>query len=276
MRVHHLDCGPMRPFGGSLLDGGPGGPARAAALCCHVLLVESPDGLVLVDTGMSRGDLANPPGTLGRQFRMVARPLANPAHAAVEQIRGLGLDPAEVAHVLLTHMDLDHAGGLPDFPKATVHVLGDEFRAATARRTVAEKARYVPAQWAHQPAWRLHEPTGGDTWFGFDAVAPAAGLPDGFALVPLVGHTRGHAGIAVESDGGWLLHAGDAYFHHGALEPEPSVPPLLRVFEARMQTLGEQRRHNQARLRELVAAHGDEVTVFSAHDQTELDRLRAH
>jgi glyoxylase-like metal-dependent hydrolase (beta-lactamase superfamily II) len=37
MRVHHLNCGTMRPPG--------------AALVCHVLLVESDAGLVLIDTG---------------------------------------------------------------------------------------------------------------------------------------------------------------------------------------------------------------------------------
>ncbi len=38
------------------------------------------------------------------------------------------------------------------------------------------------------------------------------GLPPDIALVPLVGHMHGHAGVAIKSQGLWLLQTGDAYF----------------------------------------------------------------
>ena len=66
----------------------------------------------------------------------------------------------------------------------------------------------------------------GDDWFGFDAVTA---LGDDVLLVPLRGHTRGHCGVAVRRpDGGWLLHAGDAYFHAGEKHTPPSPRPGSR------------------------------------------------
>ncbi|WP_425570508.1 MBL fold metallo-hydrolase [Pseudonocardia adelaidensis] len=70
---------------------------------------------------------------------------------------------------------------------------------------------------------------------------------------------------------GWLLHAGDAYFHHGEMHPDaPRCPPGLRYMQARMETARGLRLANQDRLRELVREHGDRITVFSAHDAAEL------
>ena len=43
--------------------------------------------------------------------------------------------------------------------------------------------------------------------------------------MPLVGHSRGHTGIAIHGDEGWLLHCGDAYFHHGEVATPPACPP---------------------------------------------------
>lgn len=47
------------------------------------------------------------------------------------------------------------------------------------------------------------------------------GLPPEILALPLPGHSRGHAAIAVDTGHGWLVHAGDAYFHR------PPVPSLL-------------------------------------------------
>lgn len=45
MRVHHLNCGTMRPFGGRLVDG-TGSVLRRAEMVCHCLLLETSGGLV--------------------------------------------------------------------------------------------------------------------------------------------------------------------------------------------------------------------------------------
>lgn len=49
MRIHHLNCGTDCPFGGALFDGRSKG--LTGHLVCHCLLIETNEGLVLVDTG---------------------------------------------------------------------------------------------------------------------------------------------------------------------------------------------------------------------------------
>ena len=252
----------MRPVGSF------GGRLAPEHLVAHCLLVERPDGLLLVDTGFGRDDITDP-HRLGRPFVAGVRPALDPAETALAQVRALGYAAGDVTDVAVTHLDLDHAGGLADFPAARVHVLGDELEAAL-HPTLREKARYVAAQWAHGPRWERHAVAGED-WFGFSAVTA---LGDDVLLIPLRGHTRGHCGVAVRRpDGGWLLHAGDSYFHTDEKQTPPHVPAGLAVFQRVMGVDDLQRRHNQERLRELHAAHADEVTIFSAHDASELAAL---
>ena len=48
------------------------------------------------------------------------------AGVAKSGMASLGLDPAAVTHVFLTHTDFDHVGGLPAFPHAHVYISEDE------------------------------------------------------------------------------------------------------------------------------------------------------
>lgn len=264
--IHHLNCATLRPLGSF---GGRVAPPRMVA---HCLLVERPDGLTLVDSGFGRDDIARP-ARLGRPVVAALRPALVAAETAAAQVVALGHRVEDVTDIVLTHLDLDHAGGLPDFPHARVHIYGAELDAAL-NPTFREKARYIAAQWAHGPHWVRHD-VAGDDWFGFEAVTalhPSAA--DGVLLVPLHGHTRGHCGVAVRRpEGGWLLHAGDAYFDAGEKETPPHAAPGLRLFQRLMAIDDGQRIANQARLRELHARRSPEVTVFSAHDAAEYDAL---
>lgn len=150
MTVHHLDCATMCPYGGRRLLGS-GGPLTGR-LVGHCLLIETDRGLVLVDTGFGTGDVADP-GRLGRAFLTAVRPRLTLAGTALHRIRALGHDPRDVRHIVLTHLDADHAGGLGDFPEARVHVLAEELAAARTLATRGERDRYRPVQWAHRPHW---------------------------------------------------------------------------------------------------------------------------
>jgi glyoxylase-like metal-dependent hydrolase (beta-lactamase superfamily II) len=244
-------------------------------MVCHCLLIEHEDGLVLVDTGLGTADIADPVGRLGGGFVKVTRPRLSQDETALAQIEALGFRRADVRHIVPTHLDLDHAGGLSDFPDATVHVFAREHAAATARSTVRERERYRAAQLAHGPKWQLHE-TSGEQWLGFESVRALTGSDGDVLLVPLVGHTRGHCGVAVRTPEGWLLHAGDAYFSHREMDPEaPSCPPGLAAFQRLVAIDDRARRANQRRLRALAKEHRGDVTVFCAHAPVEYDALAA-
>lgn len=238
----------------------------------HCLLVESKAGLVLVDTGFGLSCVRDPRAMLGPSRLLLGAKLAE-HETAFRQIQGLGYDPAEVRHIVLTHLDLDHAGGLADFPEATVHVHGPEFRAATAGRTRSERMRYRAQQWAHGPRWMVNEIDGGEEWFGFRAVRDLPGLPPEILVLPLHGHTRGHAGVAVDTGAGWLLHAGDAFYVGSEIAPvRPHTPLAWRAYELGS-IEGLPFRENRRRLLELNREHGSDVTIFSAHDPEAFARL---
>jgi glyoxylase-like metal-dependent hydrolase (beta-lactamase superfamily II) len=94
-------------------------------------------------------------------------------------------------------------------------------------------------------------------------------------LVPLAGHSRGHSAVALKTGDGWLLHCGDAYFHHGEIATPPHCPPGLRLFQNLNNADRRQRIANQERLRELAGRHGDEITFLCSHDPQELQREQA-
>ncbi len=223
-----------------------------------------------MDTGYGLGDVDRPE-RLPRFARWTIRPRLDAAETAVRQITRLGHAAEDVRHIVLTHLDYDHAGGLAEFPHAKVHVYAAELDAALRPATSKERLRYLPDQWAHGPDWVEHT-TRGETWNGFSAVRDLPGLPPEVLLGPLAGHTRGHAGVAVNTGERWLLHAGDAYFSPLQMAERPSCPPATRAFQTMFQADRAARVHNLNRLNEL--ARSGAVEVFSAHDSTEFDRAR--
>lgn len=272
MRVHHLNAVSMCPVGGAIMDGRTVG--LRGRLACHCLLVETEDGLVLVDTGLGLRDVAAPRARISRPFLALLRPELREQMTAVRQVERLGFEPEDVRHVVLTHLDFDHAGGLDDFPGATVHLLEDERAAAVRRRTILDRMRYRPQQWSSRDRWRTYVRGEGESWFGFDAVRDLDGLPPEILLVPLVGHTLGHAGVAVHADRGWLLLAGDAYFYRAEMDPEiPRCTPGLRLYQTLMEKDRRARLWNRDRLRLLGMDHGGEITITSSHDPVEFERL---
>ena len=273
MRIHHLNCGTCCPPGGRLFDGETDAPQ--AHLVCHCLLIETDRGLVLVDTGYGTRDVDRPERRLARFFRTLNQPQLRREETALERVRALGFDPADVRHIVVSHLDFDHAGGIEDFPRAAVHVTAKEKEVADARAGGAfvGTRRYRPQQWDEARDWRLYPLGSGERWFGFDAVRDLQGLPPDILLVPLAGHTWGHSGVAVKDAGGWLLYAADAYFHHGEIGDPYACPPGLRGYQKLMEVDRAARLANQRRLRELGRDHGDEIRIFCAHDAVEFELL---
>lgn len=268
-RAHHLNCISTCPLGGRLMDGRSASIVQRGLLTCHCLLLETDFGLVLIDTGFGIRDVHDPSSRLSKFFLGLVSPNFREELTAIRQIERLGLRPADVRHIVLTHLDFDHAGGLDDFPGATVHLLRLERDAAAAQRTWLDRQRFRPQQWSTSANWRVYDLDALEDWFGFSAMRPIPGLD--LLLVPLLGHTFGHAGIAVRYDAHWLLNAGDAYFFHREMDSKkPTCTPGLRFYQWMMEKDRKSRLHNQARLR---ALHRDDVLVFCSHDVVEFERL---
>lgn len=269
MRLHHLNCISACPLGGRLMDGRSHG--LRGKLACRCVLVETGHELVLIDTGYGLGDCIAPTQRLSKFFLQLLDPDFREELTAVRQIEALGFAARDVRHIVLTHLDFDHAGGLDDFPNATVHMLHGEMADAVRQRSWLDRQRYRPMQWSSYERWTTYEPNG-STWFGFEAVRDLRGVPPEILLVPLVGHTLGHAGVAVREPNRWLLVAGDAYFDHDELDlVNPRCTPGLRLYQRMMEKDRRMRLRNQERLRELVREHGDRIKVICSHDARELE-----
>jgi glyoxylase-like metal-dependent hydrolase (beta-lactamase superfamily II) len=279
MRIHHLNCGSDCPLGGALFDGRSKG--LTGHLVCHCLLIETDaHGLVLVDTGYGLRDVHHPHERPNARITLAYRAMLNiklrEEETAIRQVEALGYKASDVRHIVMTHLDFDHAGGLEDFPDAAVHVMERELSDATGPRVgFVPSHRWRPAQFNGVHNWRSYGALG-EPWFGFDAVRELDDLPPEILLVPLPGHTWGHAGVAIRRPEGWLLHAGDAYFYRGEMrQAKRECTPGLRGYQTLMEANREHRLANQERLRRLSVERRDELTVVCAHDPVELERAQA-
>lgn len=262
--VRHLNFATNEPISAGLVTG-DGGWLEPGRLVCHGLLVRHADGLLLVDTGLGTKDVEAARDRFLAPYRWLVRPRLDPEETAVRQLARMGIAPGEVTDIALTHVDLDHAGGLADFPHARVHVLAPELGRYADGSKVAQLAK---ARFAHGVRWMPHDAT--RRWKGFRAARlPLAGVD--VRLVDLPGHTPGHAGVAVKAGGRWLLHAGDAYLHRWELAGAPAIPTGLKLFRVVRDEDDARRARTLLALRRLARREAGKVTIFSAHDAPEYE-----
>lgn len=97
-----------------------------------------------------------------------------------------------------------------------------------------------------------------------------------FGVVPLPGHTSGHAGVAIRTSAGWVLNAGDSYFYRRELDTDRRrCTPGLRLYQTMMDTDRKLRFQNQVRLRDLKRRKGTDISIFCSHDYKELEAMQA-
>lgn len=276
MKVHQLNCGSCSPACGRLFSKTSSCFARGS-LSFHCLLIETDAGLVLVDTGLGAAELQRLAQKRAIFIRLLFKPATQIALTAREQIVALGFDPADVRHIIMTHMDYDHAGGLVDFPDAKVHLARAEHVSMTRRRSLLELLRYDPRQIAHHPRFVMHEPAG-VRWKGLTelrASTPENSLPAGIKLLSMPGHSRGHCGVAIKLSSDistvnshdkvdWLLHAGDALIHHGELANQPYCPLGHRMM--RMLTRANRREWKATLTALRMIARQGKVKLINTHD----------
>lgn len=138
-QIHHVNCGTL------LVPNFP-------TVVCHCLLLEDETGLALVDTGIGLLDVQKPVERLGQQLIDMAGFQFNEHDTAVRRIEQLGFSPDDVHHIVMTHCDPDHAGGLADFPNAQVHLAEEELSYALSGHW-----RYIPRQFEHKPHWQTYD-----------------------------------------------------------------------------------------------------------------------
>jgi N-acyl homoserine lactone hydrolase len=162
----------------------------------HAWLVRHPDGAVLVDTGIGPGL-----PLIDEWYRPRVTPLADALAAG-------GVDPGDVAAVVLSHLHFDHCGQQATLD-APVYVQADEHAAARA-------PDYTIDEWAAIPADRLR------LVHGDEEIAP------GLRLLATPGHTPGHQSLVVEAAGGRVVLAAQCAYR--AEEVRTGVPSPGNAF----------------------------------------------
>jgi glyoxylase-like metal-dependent hydrolase (beta-lactamase superfamily II) len=168
--------------------------------------IEHPEGVIVVDTGqgaqlLETGKSLHPYIRWEAAFRIEREKEIGP------QLRTLGIAPRDVKQVVLTHLHMDHDGGLEHFPHSKILVAPGEFRAASG--WAGRLRGYLPHRW---PSWfdpaplRLAEPFG-----PFAASMPMTKARDVIA-VATPGHTANHASVVVQGEETAFFLAGDTSY----------------------------------------------------------------
>jgi N-acyl homoserine lactone hydrolase len=178
-------------------------------------LLEHPSaGPVLIDTGLHPSVAVKPAASLGRLGTLAFRDLQMDAGQALPaQLREREIEPSAVRTVVMTHMHIDHASGISEFPDATFVLSRAEWDAATSQ---GQTHGYVTRQFDHAFDYRLldFEASGERGPASFSGFARSFDLfGDGSVrLVYTPGHTLGHMSVVVRTAGGEVLVAGDAIY----------------------------------------------------------------
>ncbi|MFT4099611.1 MAG: N-acyl homoserine lactonase family protein [Burkholderiaceae bacterium] len=175
----------------------------------YVWLLRGAGRHILVDTGFNE--------TAARERERVL------SRCPIEALAVLGVQPAQIADVVLTHLHYDHAGNLDKLPAARFHVQDAELDYATGRCMCHHALRHaysvtdVVELVRHVYADRV------EFHSGDSQVAP------GVELMLIGGHTRGLQAVRVRTRRGWVVLASDASHFYENFQRERPFPIVFNV-----------------------------------------------
>lgn len=234
---------PVRPFvvgqcshpQAMTIRGGRLQPVPFPALA--TLIVHPQEGPVLFDTGYDPAFLAATQPFPERLYRWLTPMALRPGEELAQQLRRIGIEPADVRHVILSHFHADHIAGLHAFPGARIHC------AKAGLRSACQGSRAARLQ---QGILRALLPADIRGRARFFEEAPPAALPralapfetgadligDGSILaVELPGHCPGHWGVLVnDAQAGLHFLVADAAWSSEAIRRNAPPPALVGSF----------------------------------------------
>jgi glyoxylase-like metal-dependent hydrolase (beta-lactamase superfamily II) len=237
----------------ALLTGKP--PAKVPV---PAFLIRHPSaGAILVDTGLHPSIATNGKENFGGVANRVGNPTLNAGEDVPAQLRKRGLDPNEIPVVVMTHLHIDHASAISEFPNSTFILSEAEWVvAATGSRPLLNGYRRQHFDYAFDYRTVDFDRGGIDSYASFGRTFDLFG--DGsvrLAFTP--GHSPGHMSVIVRLKERDFVIGGDATYTQAQLSGEAPLPP--RPFDA----------HNFRRsLQELRLFRGQfpDATVTPGHD----------
>ncbi len=183
-----------------------------------VFLVEHPTaGHILVDTGFHASVQDKARSSLGRRQSWILPARQAAGESAPEHLRARGIDPAQIATIVMTHLHNDHASGAIQFPDATFVVDEAEW-AAACKGGFAEGYRH--AHFDQPFDWRTVDYENARAHATFERTLDLFG--DGSVrLLSTPGHTKGHQSVLLRLAGDHeLLLTADAAYTRQAVDDD--------------------------------------------------------
>jgi N-acyl homoserine lactone hydrolase len=168
--------------------------------------IEHPEGVIVVDTGSS-AQLKRLP-RWHPYFQLAVRFDIEPEQEVGPQLRSRGIGPGDVKTVVMTHLHVDHDGGLAHFPASCI--LADSDEIARAVGIAGAILGYLPNRW---PSWFDPQPFAWQSpaYGPFARSTPITEAGDVIA-VPTPGHTPGHVAVIVRDGDQDIVLAGDTSY----------------------------------------------------------------
>jgi len=215
MRIHAIETGRVRVKASQLVGHGHDLARRLAPifdgkwsgwLPTYAFAVEHAEGVALVDSGANAGLKRLP--RWHPYFQLAVKFDIEPEQEAGPQLRALGIAPSDVKLIVLTHLHIDHDGGLAAFPQARILVSAGERAAASGLR--GRLGGYLPQRW---PASFDPEPlVFADAPYGPFARSRRLTADGALVALPTPGHTSGHVSVALDDGERRIVFLGDASY----------------------------------------------------------------
>ena len=193
----------------------------------QAFLVRHPTaGPFLVDTGLHGSVSAKPAANLGRGVAWAARPRLNDGEDLPSQLRARGVDARDIHLVVMTHLHLDHASGMSEFPGAMFVLSEAEFRDATTGSRPILRG-YIPSHYDYAFDYRTldydRSNIGSYATFGrtFDLFGDGS-----IRLAYTPGHSAGHQCVIARLKDRDFVIGGDCVYTTRQIEdPRAPLPP---------------------------------------------------
>jgi glyoxylase-like metal-dependent hydrolase (beta-lactamase superfamily II) len=216
MKVHAIQTGLVRIKTAQVEGRGHGLSRRLAIftdrnwtewLPTYAWVIDHSEGVIVVDTGqgahlLESGKSLHPYVRWEVAFRIDREQEIGP------RLRALGIGPRDVKRVVLTHLHMDHDGGLAHFPNSEILVAPGELQ--TASGFVGRMRGYLPHRWPSwfdpKPLTLAAEPSGP---FVMSRRLTEAG---DVVAVATPGHTADHISIIVQDSEITYFLAGDTSY----------------------------------------------------------------
>ena len=229
------------------------------------VLVKHPAGDLLIDAGNS-SHFNDEAGVYPFWLRLKLKSLAgqlNPSIPLPNLLQRIGEDPAKLRWAILSHVHLDHAGGLMDLPRMPVLLTREELQFANDPKVQA-KGFTIAAHTQKFPP--VAAPTLKFDATPYETFDESADLyKDGsVVVVPLRGHTPGSVGIFVNlSPARRLFYVGDSVDDERGFEERVGKSLILRDSDNDM-TLADQIVSRLSELHEKVPG----LAILPAHGRS--------